>query len=134
MSWFINISNHPFSKWKKEQQDAAYNIAARIIDFPFPEVPPEADSVHIAAMADQIVDQLKELIINGNLEIWKHTYGIMIQGEPTLTAALVRRLQLEGKRWVYAPITQRVIKTNAKGRQVSTFRFVGFRLYPDLTS
>jgi len=134
MTWFINISNRPFSKWKKEQRNAAHEIASRIIDFPFPEVPPEADSLEVERIAEQTVAQLKELIISGNLDVWKHTYGILVEGEFTLTAALVRQLQKANKRWVYAATTQRVVETDSEGRKVSTFRFVGFRLYPDLTS
>jgi len=135
MAFFLNISNHPSTQWSTEQLEAVQKIAlqlmdapfSKIIDVPFPEVPPEAGIEEVDNIEDQIIDDLRES------NVLQNTVAAMVQGEFTLTSALVRRLQEHGIR-VYAATTQRIVEIDAEGRKISTFKFVRFRVYPNLTN
>jgi len=130
--FFLNISNHPWGQWSQEQIAAARRIAPVLVDIPFPAVPPEAESHEVERLADRLVADLQA----GNLKLpgnsWRFARDAMVQGEHTLTAVLVRRLQDIGIT-AYAATTERVVAVDNEGRKVSTFRFVKFRPYPLLT-
>ncbi len=50
---FVNFSNHPSSRWSKEQMAAAEKYG-RVIDEPFPAVPADMDEAGVARVADEI--------------------------------------------------------------------------------
>lgn len=47
---FINVSNHPSSKWSQAQKDAA---GGEILDIPFPNINPRASTWEVEAMASE---------------------------------------------------------------------------------
>jgi len=126
--FFFNISNHSSDQWSEEQKDAARAIAPELLDIPFPAVPPEADTAEVEALADRLIASLHSMDMGVP---WEFAKAAMVQGEFTLAAALVRRLQQCGIA-CYAATTQRVVETDAEGRKISIFRFVRFRAYPNL--
>lgn len=117
---FVNISNHSSSAWGEAQKQAAARLADRLIDVPFPDVPPEAEPSEIESLAEEIVRNLPA-----------GTTHALVQGEFTLTTAIVRRLQAQGICCLAATTERRVEKT-AEGDEVRRFKFVRFRPYPQL--
>jgi CRISPR-associated protein Csx16 len=120
---FVNLSNHPSGEWSAAQRLAAIELAPEIGDWPFPEVPPEADPADVTTLADNVVVRLF-------CEIPGTTHA-MVQGEFTLAFEIVRRLQARGVTCL-AATTERVVAEADEGRKTSTFRFVRFRAYPSL--
>ena len=133
MTYFINISNHPSSKWSSRQLEAAKALADVIIDVPFPNVPADASISDVKGMAE-------ELAIN---KVWPYINDykvehltILLQGEMTLVAALLRILQIPGNGInVVAACSERnsVETVNPDGSTTKTavFKFVQFRSYPE---
>ena len=68
----INLSNHPSSKWSKEQTEAALHYG-EIADLPFPVVAPEGDENYIAALADEYCNKVVELA--GGAPVTVHLMG-----------------------------------------------------------
>jgi len=122
MGAFINISNHPSAQWTDEQRQAALTVRPgidRIVDVPFPAVPPEADKNDIIRMA---IDVIRECP--------KDAVAIMVQGEHTLTARLVAQFLLFRPHIrCYAATSERRVIDHGDGRKTAEFRFVRFREY-----
>jgi len=119
-SCFVNLSNHARQRWEEEQSAAALTLAERIEDLPFPSVPPDAD--------EAAIDQLAEDCLS---KVPPEATHALVQGEFTLTVALVRRLQARGVTCL-AATSVRQVEDAGDGRRTSTFRFVRFRGYPPL--
>ncbi len=83
---FLNISNHPNAEWDEDQRSAALALGQPIRDLPFPEVPAEADETWIQRMADELAAAATALA----------PAAALVQGEFTLTFALVDRLEKAG--------------------------------------
>ena len=64
---FINLSNHPSSKWSAKQIDAALKLSDNgpIIDMPFPNIDPEMSSDEINALSDEYVAKIINLAKKG---------------------------------------------------------------------
>lgn len=117
---FANVSNHRKETWDENQTQAALALAEHIEDVPFPAVPPDADEKAIEALADECLSRIPPV-----------TSHALVQGEFTLTVALVRRLQARGITCL-AATTERQVEEADNGRKISTFRFVRFREYPQI--
>jgi len=117
----VNISNHPLDAWSDEQKDAARALAPELAEIPFPQVAPQTGIEKVEEMVKDVVSCLP-----------KGTTHAMVQGEFTMTVALVRDLQARGIICVAA--TRERSGQGGEGESgVSTpFRFVGFRSYPVL--
>ena len=115
---FLNLSNHPCSGWSDDQRRAAQALSTPVVDRPFPAVSVQASSSDVEGVADQIVGALEPL-----------PEVAMVQGEFTLTMALVSRLQARGVRCV-AAVSERMTEIAQDGSKVSVFEFAGFREYP----
>lgn len=115
---FLNLSNHPAAHWSPEQRAAALVLAAPIADLGFPPVPADADEAAIDRLAEDCARQLPRGVTHA-----------LVQGEFTLTLALVLRLQRLGAVCLAATSTRRV-QSQADGRKLAEFSFVRFRAYP----
>lgn len=115
---FVNLSNHPSAGWDDAQTKAAGALAERIEDVAFPDVPPNADEKAIEALAENCIARIPP-----------ETSHALVQGEFTLTVALVRRLQ-ERRITCLAATSARQVEEDAEGRRTSSFTFVRFRAYP----
>lgn len=116
----INLSNHPSSKWSKEQTAAAKRQFGKIVDLPFPAVSPEGDENYIADLADECCNKVMELA-GGEPAI------VHLMGEMTLSFAIISRLKQSGVPCV-ASTTERLVK-EYDGHKDVVFQFVRFRNY-----
>lgn len=123
---FLNLSNHPITDWPAEQLAAAAAevgmfperdpVERWLLEIPFPAVDPAVSSKDIAKLADDLIAK----------EVPETVCVAMIQGEFTLTVALVRRLQAKGVHCIAA--------TNHRQprQEGDAFTFGAFRAYePD---
>lgn len=117
---FLNISNHPLAFWSDSQRQAAEELAERIVDIPFPQVPPEDGPEAIEILAQELYDRLPA-----------DARHALVAGEFCLTVSLVRRLQARGV-CCYSTTNVRDTDHQGEGIKVSRFRFVRFRAYPNI--
>ena len=127
---FINLSNHPVEQWDEGQKDAAVKLAGTIETIPFPVVPADADEYTVQKMADECV----AIILDKERESrqQKENFAVMVQGEFTLTFAIVSSLTEKGICCVASCSTREKISSmNEKGENISVarFRFTRFRKY-----
>lgn len=118
---FLNLSNHPTAQWETAQIAAALALAATIEDLPFPAVPADAGEAEIDRLADEYARRIPSGVSHA-----------LVQGEFTLTLALVRHLQERGVVCL-AAASERRTQTTTAGQKLSEFAFVRFRAYPLLT-
>lgn len=114
---FLNISNHRLADWEPGQTRAAGALASNLAELGFPNVPPDADEEDICALVDDL-----------DAQVPPNTTHAMVQGEFTLTLALVRRLQKRGITCL-AATTERDVETEADGSRRYRFTFRRFRVY-----
>lgn len=118
---FINHTNHSSNNWSAEQIVAAESYG-KIIDLPFPEVPPSFST-----------EEVKQLVLENLQEILKFSPTVVLcQGEFSYTVAMVEELK-KNKIPVMAATSERIVSeiTDSDGstKKVSVFRFVRFREY-----
>jgi hypothetical protein len=117
---FINLSNHPSSKWSEAQTESARQFGD-IVDLPFPQVDPNGDETYIARLANEYCQKVIDMA--GGKPVAVH-----LMGEMTLTFALARLLKAAGITCM-AATTERVVVENEPGLKTAIFRFVRFRKY-----
>ena len=118
---FVNHTNHPSDKWSVAQKLAAEKFG-RIIDLPFPDIPPNFDTVEV-----------HELVMKNLREIIKLSpVAVLCQGEFNYTVAMVeelKKIDIE----VMAATSERVVsviqESDGSTKRVSIFNFVRFRPY-----
>ena len=118
---FINHTNHSSGKWSAEQTVAAEKFG-RIVDLPFPEVPPNFST-----------EEVKQLVLENLQEILKLKPTVVLcQGEFSYTVAMVEELK-KIKIPVMAATSERIVseivEADGSTKKVSVFRFVRFRAY-----
>ena len=123
---FLNISNHGSASWSKEQLAAARELGGEVIDIQFPTVDPAANEKDIVMQA---IDLVNYIYVDLALE----PVVAMIQGEMTLTYALVGILRENGVKVVAACsdccVTE-AAKEDGTTEKKAIFKFVQFREYP----
>ena len=125
----INLSNHPSEKWTADQIKAASKLYGEVRDLPFPAVPTMAGPEDVAAMADEYV--AKAFAMRDECADDSHAFAVMVQGEFTLTYAIVKRFKEAGVTVVSA-VSDRVVSeqvVDGEVRKTTIFRFAGFREY-----
>ena len=115
---FINLSNHPSTKWSSEQFEAAMQYG-EIEDVTFPVIDPNADDESLDELALQYFNKILNLSEGKNPTIH-------VMGEMTFTYRIVAKLKEYGIKCV-ASTTERITKDNEDGTKTSLFRFVKFR-------
>ena len=123
---FLNISNHPICRWSSEQLKAAQDLSGDgvVLDVAFPNVNPSTRSEEIGCIASDLVKSL-EISSDDHLVV-------LVQGEFTLTVALVSILKEMGVTVVAACSERNVTETTAPDgstTKVVKFDFVQFRKY-----
>jgi len=119
---FINISNHPSSKWEEKQISIAKEYGA-ILDIPFPQIDPAATSEQVKDLAMSYFDEIQNIVKSDSSPIVVH-----IMGEMTFVFALVQMLQKQDIECV-ASTSERLVTEEQNGRKVVQFNFVQFRAY-----
>lgn len=119
--FFVNHTNHASANWCAEQLAAAESYG-KIIDIPFPEVPPEFSTEEVGEIVSDNLQKILELA----------PAAVLCQGEFSYTVAMVELLKAHNIP-VLAATSQRVVSeiANPDGstRRVSIFKFVRFRNY-----
>ena len=110
MQCFVNFSNHPSTQWSDAQLAAARRFG-KVLDLPFPSVPPTLDERSVLSLAEQYVDKILQL----------NPTAVMCQGEFSLCFAVTRLLQRKEVA-VLCACSERV-------ENKSEFVFVRFRNY-----
>jgi len=85
---FVNISNHPSSKWSTAQRSAAEQLGGAIIDIPFPNIPATATRQEIAKLAKAMFADL--------VERYPTPGYAMVAGGGTLCSLLILALSILG--------------------------------------
>ncbi len=118
----INLSNHPSSKWSKEQLRVATVQYGEIQDIPFPEVPP-------AATPEAIQHIVQKYIPNILKQSKQETpFVVHIMGEMTLVFRMVTILQQSDITCI-ASTSFRDTVEHPDGSKTFKFSFVQFRAY-----
>jgi len=55
----LNLSNHPYGTWQKDQYQAAEKLFGGVVDMPFPNVDPYADETEIMEMAEAYFQKIQ---------------------------------------------------------------------------
>ena len=120
---FINLSNHPSTKWSEEQLNSAKQYSENIIDIPYPNIPQTATQEQIR----DIMKDTLEKVVEANPKT------VMCMGENITCHNFVKELEDKGINVVVAVTKPSGTKTieNPDGttKQVSVFKFEGFRDY-----
>lgn len=126
MRIFINYSNHPSSKWSKQQLDAAKAISDSIVDVQFPAIDPNMSEGDIAEFAkEQLSYILHNLTEEGKDEVIFH-----IAGELTYVAYFVSYCNKYANNITCLTSTsKRNVLENTDGTKTIKFDFVKFRKY-----
>lgn len=117
MKLLINVSNHPVSNWSDEQKKGW----DKIIDIPFPNVPPQADTNELVDLKEKIFNKVLEIKNEYNVELF-----VMLQGEFTLCYMLYGSICMNTYAILAIPTTERVVEEK-DGKKISTFKFVKWR-------
>lgn len=121
----INFSNHPYGKWP-EKQKAAARVFGETVDLAFPAVPGMADESQIVALASESIDRIFGIIDDDP------NSAVMVQGEFTLTYAVVSILRERGIRSISACSDRHIlVDADQEGNITKTvvFDFERFREY-----
>jgi len=123
---FINLTNHPSSKWGEKQLEAALELVdnSPIIDIQFPNVKPELTSKEVYDLAKEYADKIVNLV----LEYESSMCVVHVMGEMTFTFHIVEMLKQIPRIICTASTTRRITKEE-NGVKTSIFEFVQFRPY-----
>ncbi len=122
---FVNFSNHPVQNWSEKQKESAAEYGD-IVDLPFPAVPAAANESEIEMLAENSVRNIMEIIGMDQQS------AVMVQGEFTLTYAVVNKLLSRGIKTVSACADRMVSETeDDEGNMIKHvgFHFERFREY-----
>ncbi|MCQ2211585.1 MAG: CRISPR-associated protein [Paludibacteraceae bacterium] len=120
-SFFLNLSNHPSSKWTVQQITAAKEVG-EIIDWTFPQIDPLWPENQISLLADDYYKKIVDLCPK------PANITIHLMGEMSFCYALVSRLSTKGYTCV-ASTTERIVVDRPDGVKEVKFQFVQFRKY-----
>ncbi len=113
----LNLSNHPFASWTKEQQQRAMLDYQQVTDLPFPNVRPDLSSEQLDVLVEEYTEKIFAL----------NPVAVHVMGEMTFTFRFVNQLKAKGILCL-ASTTERItsIENNLK---TSHFKFIQFRSY-----
>ena len=104
MNLFINLSNHPSSKWSPKQIETALSISDNgpIIDIDFPNIDPNMTDMDVRKLASKYLKQILDLIEEYEVD----NAFIHVMGEMTFTFNIVNLFMNNGY-ICYASTTKR---------------------------
>ena len=117
----FNISNHPASKWSKEQIAACNAI---IFDIPFPNINPEATAYEMDAACYAYADWLTSLAEG----LDKSNVTFHIAGQQGALFRIVGFLKMGGHNVVFAS-SKRIVETHEDNSKTVRFEFTQFTSY-----
>jgi hypothetical protein len=119
----LNLSNHPVSEWTLEQLSVAEQDFGKVLDEPFPMIPPEYSGEEVLKLAERylgICQNILGLPAQGN--------AVMLSGEIVFCSLLSHMLLDAGYRVICATTTREVIN-RGNGIVERKFKFIRFRDY-----
>lgn len=126
---FINVSNHPSSKWAEDQHEAATHWG-EIIDLAFPQIDPQMSREEVIALAGEYLSRVDTLVQEQGRDV--DEVMVMVAGEFTFTYHLVQALLAAGYRVVTACSrreAQEVLQPDGSIIKTARFDFIQFREY-----
>lgn len=121
----LNLTNHSSHYWSQTQLQAAQQRWESVQDYPFPSVPPDADTDWLFAMAKQVLREVQDL----------QPSAVLCQGEMRLCFLLVTLLQGEQIPVVTATTIRNSVeyqREDGTSEKNTIFSFVQFCEYPNL--
>lgn len=116
----INFSNHPSGKWSDEQKNSAICLFGSILDYPFPEIDPEASSSAVQELASHYFLKIREMF-HGDI-------AVHVMGESTFCFHFVTLCKTNGID-AYSSTTRRIVSIDNQGVKTSQFCFFKFRKF-----
>jgi len=142
---FVNLTNHPVSKWSKEQKEAAQNMPLREDDdkdrsimcfaYLMPNVDPSFTRMQVRQLARNTLNTILDQIYPQpkiNKEFGRSHLQYLVQGHFGLVHNLVEMISDQGETAFYATSERKsseVVKEDGTTEKVSTFSFVQFTEY-----
>ncbi len=117
---FLNLTNHPSSKWDSRQLETAKNYGT-IEDIKFPNINPDWTDEQVENEAEEVARNIME-------KAKERKVTVHVMGEMGFTYALVRILQKEDIPCVYST-TERKVTENPDDTETKKFVFKQFRKY-----
>ena len=128
----INLTNHPYEHWSKEQKEAAERQFGEVVDMQFPDIPADADDDYVVKLAVKYANKIENLfdsyVPKGGKITRLYDNGVHLMGEMTFCYALIDYLGTEMDLF-YASTTERRVSYDDNGNKVVDFKFVNFRNY-----
>ena len=124
----INLTNHPYENWSGEQKQAAADRFGGVMDMPFPAVAACLDEDALLELAEAFVQS----VLACRQQYGDEDIAVLVQGEFTLTYALVSRLMKLNIPCYAACSDREVVETvdiSGITRKTAVFRFSRFRKY-----
>ncbi len=117
---FLNYSNHPSGNWGGAQIEAAQRYG-KIIDMPFPNIPPDLPEKEMDVLVQQEIGRIKR----------EKPSCVLCQGEFTFTYRLINHLKANKIKAVAACSERRTVETVEDGKTIkkTEYEFKGFREY-----
>jgi len=124
---FINISNHPSSRWSEAQLSAAKALGCGDVwDIAFPNVPPGASPDEVTTLAFTTIGKCSDLLHSR----WEEPRIFMVQGEFSLTYKITSLLHFVKEVVVVACSERKTVERqleDGKTSKEAVFEFVQFR-------
>lgn len=127
----INLSNHPYDTWSKEQKETAKQQFGEVVDMPFPNIPADANEDYVMKLAVDYgikIENILEPPGQADNILRLHEDGVHLMGELTFCFALVDYLGSDLGIF-YASTTERNVTYDKDGKKIVDFKFVKFRKY-----
>ena len=126
---FINLSNHPSSKWVGKQRLDATKNNAELVDIQFPNIDPAATDNDIDMLVNEYVNKILAFV-GDDKKTRLEDIIVHVMGEMTFTYKLVDRLLNYYGIQCVASTTKRIVIENEEDvTKTSIFEFVQFRKY-----
>lgn len=119
----INLSNHPVNSWQENQLKIAKSIYTKVVDLPFPLIPPEEGLDYVKSLANQYLQEIQNILDKEKYD----NNAVHIMGELTFVYVLVNLLKEKGIKAIASTTKRNVIETE-EGK-LSKFEFIRFREY-----
>jgi hypothetical protein len=121
---FINLSNHPTTKWEAAQINAVPKKYGSIVDLAFPNIPPKMNADDVASLAKEYFGKISQLVGTDT------DNAIHLMGE-TVFVYILATLLLKSGFDVMASTTERIVSYENNSK-ISIFHFIRFRQFPKL--
>ncbi len=117
----INCTNHPYEIWNEPQRKAA-EFYGEVMDLPFPQIDPSAESEDLRKIAAEYAEKIEAL----------KPEAVLVAGEFTFQFMLVDKLLRDGVNVMTScskRVTEEVKRPDGTNEKRSVFLFERFRKY-----